>query len=807
MIHVRISAYSHMSSSSSHPFISDNQSPLSGSKLRKLRPGPGPSSGGTSSDSSQGPSLQPRLLPRANLTKIACEPCRKRKAKCCGERPKCKACINRGLECHYQASDQDLFDLKRKHDEIQEKVNIYERLYGLLMHLSEQESYAILGRLREGTDGAITILQEDDGDLLLHVASALKTRPCKRQDVENLSDWLRGALPSSGGELSVVATPGSHNANLSDASASTSAGGTSAAASCLLSSGPGNATNSNPDPKVMSSSENRRGPSHSRNASWAEGMQDDHMPDGLSRSHRLNHAPFTLDQREWEHHPSAWTAITNDINLILHLLALYFCWEYPVFAPLSKKHFFQDFRDGRHRYCSSLLVNALLALGCRFSTNLITRANSEDPESAGDHFFQESQRLFDQETDHHSLTTIQALGIMSIREASCGRGSESRYYAGQSIRLAFEMGLHRSPDNGDKEELAVQLATFWGAFSLDNTSSLVTGSLPNCSYTPHLPSKPAVVRDVEASVWVPYTDDGAPLQLQYEQPSNERSVYKCLCELSEQVHKSLYLLHSPRKTLTAQGLLGIYTEYLDWYNGVPEALRLGHNFTPAVLFAHMYYHFATLLLFWPFVNLRIIESEVSPQDVCLQAANAIQGFLTSYSRIYPLKLAPSFMPYFALASSIIYLALMAGTVQAHKLGTAARTDLHLSEAVKQGIDGLAEMARYHHVAEQALHLLRHLAKEWNTDVNIEIGAALNLEEYERLGRSFGGIVNVFSPTMVAQASVSDTIMDKDVRETTPCRPGKAVGNLEDLLFLPSAVQRLPMLSKDEALAETGFAML
>jgi hypothetical protein len=29
------------------------------------------------------------------------------------------------------------------------------------------------------------------------------------------------------------------------------------------------------------------------------------------------------------------------------------------------------------------------------------------------------------------------------------------------------MGLHRTPDKGDKEELVVQLATFWGAFSLD----------------------------------------------------------------------------------------------------------------------------------------------------------------------------------------------------------------------------------------------------------------------------------------------------------------------------------------------------
>jgi hypothetical protein len=307
----------------------------------------------------------------------------------------------------------------------------------------------------------------DDGDLLLQLASAPETRLCKGHAVENLSDWLRGVLPSGGGGLSAVAMPGSHNANLGDASISTPAGGTSGAASCPLCLEPENATSSNPDAKVMSSSEDRRGPSQSRNASWAESMQDDHMPDGLPRSHGLDHVPFTLDQREWEHHPSAWTTVTNDINLILHFLALYFCWEYPIFAPLSKKHFLQDFRDGRHRYCSPLLVNALLALGCRFSTNLIARANSEDPKSAGDHFFKESQRLFDQETDHHSLTTIQALGIMSIREASCGRSSKSRYYAGQSIRLAFEMCLHRTADKGDKEELAVQLATFWGAFSLD----------------------------------------------------------------------------------------------------------------------------------------------------------------------------------------------------------------------------------------------------------------------------------------------------------------------------------------------------
>lgn len=164
----------------------------------------------------------------------------------------------------------------------------------------------------------------------------------------------------------------------------------------------------------------------------------------------------------------AWTKITDDSRLVQHLLALYFCWEYPTFASLSKEHFLKDFQDGRTRFCSSILVNALLALGCRFSSQPSTRANPDDPYTSGDHFFKESLRLLAQEESHHSLTTIQALGIMSIREASCGRDSESWYYAGQSIRLAIEMGLHRiNGDGADDDEVAVQSATFWGAFALD----------------------------------------------------------------------------------------------------------------------------------------------------------------------------------------------------------------------------------------------------------------------------------------------------------------------------------------------------
>lgn len=70
-----------------------------------------------------------------------------------------------------------------------------------------------------------------------------------------------------------------------------------------------------------------------------------------------------------------------------------------------------------------------------------------------------------------------------------------------------------------------------------------------------------------------------------QQPSNVRSVYKCFCELSELVHHSLYILHTPGKPVTGQKLQTIYTDYINWYDRVPDVLRLGTNFTPSVLFA------------------------------------------------------------------------------------------------------------------------------------------------------------------------------------------------------------------------------
>ncbi|KAG8161184.1 hypothetical protein KVR01_009448 [Diaporthe batatas] len=794
------------------------------------------------------------------VTPNACTECRKKRAKCDGQQPCSRCASQKDVECHYEVPvRQSKENLRNEIEYLRRQQASNESVISALSQNVQWEE--VLRRLRSG------------------------------QSVEAISDWLgtqmssgAGPMPSfgqpsgSGSNLTGVATfagasassytPGLANMALSAATVSPTSTvhplsarqdmDTSSQWSLYSAASQAHTNRSNSQSDAMHWS--RSGPPQTRVGSWVADnlspLQHSQPSDG--GYHGLSQV-LTPDMPPPSGLPTTWTEVSSDRSLVQHLLALYFCWEYPTFASLSKEHFLKDFHHGRQRYCSPILVNALLALGCRFSTQPSTLANPDDPYSSGDHFFKESLRLFFLEDNHHSLTTIQALGIMSIREASCGRDSESWYYAGQSIRLAVEMGLHRvSDDSGDSDEVAVQAATFWGAFALDHAWSLATGSLPQTSCFPHLPPKPAIMPDIEASVWIPYTDNGAPLQRSCEQPSNVRSVYKCFCELSELVHASLYILHTPGRPVTGPDLLSIYNQFIDWYDTVPVALKLGHNFTPAVLFAHMYYHFAILLLFRPLVKLRIKGSSVVPRDVCYQAADAIQGLSKSYSQLYTLQRTPSFVPYFVLTAAIMHLAIAASGIPPPEEGETEpmggpsggpsttrqaaghppvgsdppAVSPHVTRSINQGIADLTEMAPCHHFAEQALNILRYLAKKWNIEVDMDVPQRMRREKEkaQREGREatrssdltrmddhdYGtraatNSLNFFAPNMTENDFVTTwgTSVSLPAAPTpTPSAPVARSGDsMENPLFWPFPMQGRPILPTGEALADAGFELV
>lgn len=62
--------------------------------------------------------------------------------------------------------------------------------------------------------------------------------------------------------------------------------------------------------------------------------------------------------------PSQWTSVSASDDSMRQLLELYFLYEYQFFSCFQKDLFLDDMISGCEQFCSSLLVNAVLAIAC-----------------------------------------------------------------------------------------------------------------------------------------------------------------------------------------------------------------------------------------------------------------------------------------------------------------------------------------------------------------------------------------------------------------------------------------------------------
>ena len=267
-------------------------------------------------------------------------------------------------------------------------------------------------------------------------------------------------------------------------------------------------------------------------------------------------------------------------------MALYFCWSHPYYVLFSKELFLHDMARGRSKYCSPLLVNALLAVACAFSDRPDARTDPNDPGTAGDHFFAEARRLL-QSNDSSNLTTVQALALMGLREASCSRDSSGYQYAGRCIRMAIELGLHLSfgADNNKlgPTELEVRNITFWGCFTYDTAWSICIGRISQLPRTAINLDMPNILEQLESEPWRPYTDYGFVSLPGGEQPSHTHTLLCQFSLLSEIVNDTVFMFYAPRERFTSKKLLNSYNRYTRWLANLPEKLQLRDAAMPHVL--------------------------------------------------------------------------------------------------------------------------------------------------------------------------------------------------------------------------------
>jgi transcription factor-like protein/Zn(2)-Cys(6) binuclear cluster domain-containing protein len=300
----------------------------------------------------------------------------------------------------------------------------------------------------------------------------------------------------------------------------------------------------------------------------------------------------------------SWTNVTKDKELIVHLLNMYFNWHYTYFTTLSKTMFYRDFFKGRHAlpakqtaYCSPLLVNAMLALGCHFTSVTGAFGILGDSRTKGDHFFAEAKRIIleNDEYERPKLTTVQALALMSVREAGCGREAKGWVYSGMSFRMAQDIGLNFDDGGawGDKENANEQAVdarrmTFWGCFLFDKAWSNYMGRLPQIPKNSYNVPKFDVFPGEDSEAWSPYTDAGFDESVR--QPSRTRAIglqLSKLCEISSDLLIFFYhpnhIGRSSGKAVELKKLSELHRRLEDWRKELPKELEPKDGQLPNVI--------------------------------------------------------------------------------------------------------------------------------------------------------------------------------------------------------------------------------
>ncbi|KAK3307057.1 fungal-specific transcription factor domain-containing protein [Chaetomium strumarium] len=606
----------------------------------------------------------------------ACIACRKRKSKCDGALPSCAACASvYGTECVYDPnSDHRRKGVYReKTDSMKARSSTLQILIEAILNAAEEDVPAIVQKIRtcDSLDAvAESILKNDavdDEDEDVNAAGRMDNDYAAGQSVEGEKELARkmGELRLENGSVRYYGGT-SHLIYVGDA------------------------------------------------ADVVDEPESDTSPSG-------------------EDPTTSWTEVTKDTQLIVHLMNMYFNWHYPYFATLSKSLFYRDFLRGKPKgqprstvYCSSLLVNAMLALGCHFTSVAGAFAVPGDSKTKGDHFFAEAKRLIVENDEYAKprLTTVQALALMSVREAGCGREANGWVYSGMSFRMAQDIGLNLNlggmhKDSLDEQEIDARRITFWGCFLFDKCWSNYLGRLPQLPKNTYNVPKYDVFPDEDAEPWSPYTDSG--FDRSFKQPSRTRAAglhLSKLCEISSDLllffYHPNYIARSTGKNVELKKLSELHRRLEDWKKELPSEFEPKDGQLPHIILMHMFFHLQYIHLFKAFLKYTPQTSplppHVSPWRMCGANAGAISKLMRLYKKMYDLR---------QICNIAVYMEQTACTIHILHLPekTAKRDIIH-------GVKHLEEIAEDWLCARRALSTLSVLARKWKIELPEEAALVL-----------------------------------------------------------------------------------
>jgi hypothetical protein len=213
--------------------------------------------------------------------------------------------VARDTECRY--GETEARQIRRRYQELKDKRTAQEELYDMLQTMTEQDAADVFRRIRNGAKAEALVRHVQEGSLVLGLSVAPETRiRYEFPYMATIPAALRESIYFRSHDFDALQT---------------------------LDSAPSFATHAN---------------LVARQSNYAKPLFAAEMVD-----------PLLAEAR-----PSQWTQVSSNDLLLRKLLEGYFMFEYPWDFIFHKDYFLEDMVSGNNRFCSSLLVNALLAKAC-----------------------------------------------------------------------------------------------------------------------------------------------------------------------------------------------------------------------------------------------------------------------------------------------------------------------------------------------------------------------------------------------------------------------------------------------------------
>ncbi|KAG2419768.1 hypothetical protein HFD88_004564 [Aspergillus terreus] len=304
---------------------------------------------------------------------------------------------------------------------------------------------------------------------------------------------------------------------------------------------------------------------------------------------------FLCDEAPYTVPAQPWTVVTDDSELVSHLVSLYFTWDYPFHSFLDRDVFLTHMSRGdtNSQFCSPFLVNALLANACHFSDYSEAYVLPGEIVTKGADFLAEAERLRESDTAKLSLAYLQGTLLLYSMSGKNDLGYKRLHQAirtGESLGLIGPLRYRMTPaQRSDDMEISIR-RTAWGLFHIDTVvhADFLRPSLINHVNVLRPSRNPAT----ETELWAPYPSH-RPARPSYMSQYFDESCN--LCEIARDISQSFgrTATSAERKQSTKEAL---YERLCRWYDGLPEIFGPGNLLPPYVNLLKMRFHTLVITL-------------------------------------------------------------------------------------------------------------------------------------------------------------------------------------------------------------------